>query len=370
MLRKSIKFALPVLLGVLISTPALACPAAKDGTVKPSHMTSIQLHHAGDINEDLGKLVDVLLPVGSGYRVDTKAVSSGRLGRDLIGALETGELPANVIVTYGRTGETPPGRDILMHMHNLKAANLFGKLPKQFTLRSEFQKIADDVDTSGYISVPYIAAIAIFYNPALIERKDVPNSWKGLANFDGKIAVPGSGCFGMRTLVSLYHAVGAEKFEKIIQKADMPAMETTKDDPRESKDMPMGGTRTSIAVAEGDFKIGLGPLTSIRTQDLIASGAIGVIWPEEGAIPLPHLLAVRANPNEADIALANFIASNIQVRNVLLHEGISSTLRGGTVLPIIKENDFNFKHIPIKKVMDQDAHRNVIEIVERNKPAA
>jgi hypothetical protein len=117
-----------------------------------------------------------------------------------------------------------------------------------------------------------------------------------------------------------------------------------------------------------NLKFGVATLTSTRTMEGIASGALGVVWPEEGAFAMPHILAVRANPNEADLALADFIAKGMEIRRVLLNVGISSTLRGGQVIPLIKENNFKFNFIPIKDLMNQKTHKHIIEIVERNKP--
>lgn len=368
LLKKIGKFTLLVLLGAALSTQAVACPPAKDGTVKPSHVTSINIHQPGTLKDDVASLVNILLPVGSGYRVEAKGTGSGKFAPALIKSIEEGKLSPNVVFTYGRTGETPPGRNIYMHLYNAKDKNLLGVLPARFTLKPEFQKIADDIDQSGRINVPYVGVVTIFYNPALIKKEDVPKSWQDLASFNGAIAVPGSGCFSMRTLTALYHTVGEEAFVEIIKKAKMPAMETIKNDPRKSEEKPKGGTRTSIVVAEGEYPIGIGPLTSTRTQELIASGAINVIWPEEGAIVLPHLLAVRTDPNEADLTLAGFIANNLEIRRVLLNAGVSSTLRGGKVLPVIRENGFKFVDIPIKKIMQKDVHKRIIEIVERYKP--
>ncbi|NKQ41338.1 MAG: extracellular solute-binding protein [Sulfurovum sp.] len=367
LLRKS-KLVVPVVLGVALSVQAYACPPAKDGTVKPSHITSINVHMPGKAKSGTVGLIDILFPMESGYRVTAKQTGSGKLAPALIKGIKEGKLTTNVVYTYGRTGEIPPGRDIYMHLYNAMDKNLLGKLNKELKLKPQFQMIADDIGKSGHLSVPYVGTYAIFYNPDLIKKEDAPKSWNALADFKGKIAVPGSGCFGMRSLTALYHIVGAKKFEEIIKKADMPAMETIKKDPRESKDKPLKANATPVSVAEGKFPIGIGALTSSKTQELIASGAIEVIWPEEGAIILPHIVVVRENPNEADLALVDFIANNMQVRNVLLNLGISSTLKGAKVIPIAKENNFNYKYIPIKEIMRKDIHKDIIEMVEKNKP--
>lgn len=47
---------------------------------------------------------------------------------------------------------------------------------------------------------------------------------------------------------------------------------------------------------------------------------------------------------------------------------IYRTLKGAKVIPIVKENNFNYKYIPIKEIMRKDVHKDIIEIVEKNKP--
>jgi len=367
LLRKS-KLVVPVVLGVVLSVQAYACPPAKDGTVKPSHITSINIHQPGKTKDNLASIVNIMLPIGSGYRVEAKGTGSGNLGPGLSEGLKKGELPANVIFTYGRTGEIPPGRDIFKYLHQAEKKGMLSPLKGRFNIKPQFQEFVDDIEKGGHLTAPYVGSTVIFYNKDLIKTKDVPKSWKELANFDGKVAVPGSGCYGMRTLTALYNVLGEKDFEKLIKKADMPALETMKKDPRKSAEKPLSGLGAPSAVIKGDFKVGMGPLFSRNTLDGIASGAIGVIWPEEGAIAMPHILAVRANPNEADLALVDFVAKNMEFRKVILNEGVSSTLRGGQVHPLVKENDFRFIFIPIEKLKNPATHKKIIEIVEQNKP--
>lgn len=366
---KSSKVFFPILLGAaLTATPSFACPPAKDGTVKPSHITSINVHQPGETKNDIANIVNIFLPMGSGYRVDAKGTGSGKLGSILRESLEKGELASNVVFTYGRTGEIPPGRDIFRYIHKAKDKNMLKSLPGRYQVKPEFSDFVADISMDGYLSVPYITTVAIVYNTELIDTKDVPKSWEELAAFEGSLAIPGSGCYGMRTLTALYNTVGAGKFEQIIQKANMPALETMKKDPRKSEDKPLGGTHAPIAVIDGKFKVGIGSLASTRIMDGMANGSLGVIWPKEGAFAMPHILVVRENANEADLALADFIANGLEVRRVLAHTGVSSTLRGGRVLPLIKENDFKFNFIPVKEMKNQKTHQKIIAIVERNKP--
>lgn len=129
--------------------------------------------------------------------------------------MEKGKLTSNLVFTYGRTGEIPPGRDIFRYLHQAKDKNMLAALPDRYTVKPEFSEFVNDVNKGGYLSVPYIGTVTIVYNPDLIDKKDVPKSWEELANFKGLLAITGSGCYGMRTLTALYSTVGAKKFEKL-----------------------------------------------------------------------------------------------------------------------------------------------------------
>ncbi|MCL0033086.1 ABC transporter substrate-binding protein [Peptococcaceae bacterium] len=320
-------------------------------------------HLPGAIRKDVAAAVDYHFPAKTDYKINVASIGSRDLSKDLLAGIEQGTLKYDVILTYGRTGETPPGRDIYAHLNNSR--HLMEALPDFYDIRPEFAAL---VDAEGHLHVPYVGTGVIVYNPELINREDVPKSWAALADFDGQIAIPGRGCYGMRTLASLYHTVGAEKFEQIIINAQMPALEVTKDDPRDVKDKPLSGCGAIGAVIDGKFKVGVGPLVGGDTQQAIADGKLGVIWPEEGAFAFPYLAAVRKDPSEAALALLDFIANDPDVSKVFTDAGLSSTIVGGTVSPIVTENNFNFNFIPIEKLMQKEVHQSIIDIVARNQP--
>jgi hypothetical protein len=60
---------------VLSASQAVACPPAKDGTVKCSHITSLNIHQPGNTKDDIANIVNTFLPIGSGYRVEAKELA-------------------------------------------------------------------------------------------------------------------------------------------------------------------------------------------------------------------------------------------------------------------------------------------------------
>lgn len=54
-----------------------------------------------------------------------------------------------------------------------------------------------------------------------------------------------------------------------------------------------------------DIAVGMGSLQGAELRQGLKDGTLGAIWPEEGAMAFPYLMAVRKNPNKADLALFN-----------------------------------------------------------------
>lgn len=185
---------------------ASEAPKAPGGTD-----TSVMLHFPGEIRDSINQQVAAKFAESSGKTIHSEYQRSGGFSKAINASIAEGELGFNLVVTYGRTGETPPGRDIFKHMNN--ARELFETLPGHLEMAPEFAALADTGD--GQLMVPYIGLMAITFNPELIDAADVPQSWADLARFEGTLAVPGRGCFAMRTLASLYDVVGAKDLKTL-----------------------------------------------------------------------------------------------------------------------------------------------------------
>lgn len=352
--------------GILALSMSTAVTAAEDVENKVVTDTSLLLHLPGAIRGEVTDKIAKAFTKKTGLSINAEYQRSGGFSKLVKKSIKDGKLGVNVLMTYGRTGETPPGRDIFKHLNNAKS--LFKSLPNQLAMAPKFSALADKGD--GQFLVPYMGVMAIAYNPKLIDKADVPKSWAELADFKGTLAVPGRGCFAMRTLASLYDIVGAEKFENIIKTAKMPAMETMKGDSRKGKKRPLSGCGVAEEVMNGSHQVSIGPIVGPTILGSIKDESLAVIWPKEGAVAFPYVLATNKNASKADIALVDFIAKDEAIQEMFVNYGISSTLAGGKVVQLIKDNGFKFRFVPMKNKMDPTVHKDIIAIVDRNKPAS
>jgi ABC-type Fe3+ transport system substrate-binding protein len=326
--------------------------------------TSAVVHMPSAIRGSVVEQIAEKFAKTTGHTIHSEYQRSGGFSKIITGATAAGSLDFGVLITYGRTGETPPGRDIFKHLNN--ARDILQPLPDQLEMAPQFAGLADT--GAGQLMVPYVEMMVISYNPKLIDTADVPKSWAALAEFEGSLAIPGRGCFAMRTLASLYDVVGKEKFEKIIQNAKMPAMETMKDDPRKGDARPFGSGVVSAQLLNGTHQVSIGSVVGAEVQEAIANGTLAVIWPSEGAIAFPYLMAVKKDPAKADMALLDFIAKDEAIQQMFVDYGISSTLVGGKVTALLKDNDFNFRIVPKANKINPEVHQEIIDIVARNAP--
>lgn len=348
-----------------------------------SQSTSVLGQAPGAVRGDFANSIRNLFPRETGHKVST--IFRGcfdSADRFWAGANE-GKLRANVLMVYGRTGESPEGTDIYAALEASRP--LLEPMSGRYTLRPEFAEL---IDKKGHFQTAYVDTVVIIYNPNLINRANVPKSWAELADFamprecgccpppETVIAVPAWGCFAIRTLTYLYNIVGEEKFKKIIANGKVPPLVLSRNDRRDKCDNPLsagcavkavlGTTADEIrcGIVYESVVVGIGSLQRAELRQGLEDGTLGVIWPEEGAMAFPYLMAVRKNPNEADLALLDFLVKG-SMQEIIFNAGWSSTLTGGPVHPIIKENNFDYYFMPLAKLRDQATHRRIIEIVEK-----
>ncbi|MCL0036778.1 ABC transporter substrate-binding protein [Thermodesulfovibrionales bacterium] len=375
-----------VALALVLMLPLVAagCPPQEVApTPAPIEETSLLGQAPGAVRKDFERAVLKFFPEETGYRITRTWLGRNKVwfrgcfdsADDFWVGANRGELKANVIMAYGRTGEAPEGTDIYGAW---KASRpLLEPMPDHITVRPEFSAL---VDPEGLWQVPFVDTMLIIYNPALIDRQDVPTSWAGLANFDRQIAIPAWGCFAMRTLTYLYEIVGEETFEQIIKNGKVPALVLCRDDARDRLDRPLAAGCTVRAVlctgtdeirrgfAGKDIAVGIGSLQRAELRQGLEDGTLGAIWPEEGAMAFPYLMAVRKNPNEADLALLDFLTKGETMQEIIFKGGFSSTLVDGPVHPIVEENNFNYYFVSLEDLRNTDTHRRIVEIVAEHSP--
>ncbi len=358
MLKKLTKVtALTLSAGVLTLAMSHTVVAAENKSSTANTNPTLSVHFPSPLRADTKSFIDADFYSKSSHYATIYMKRSRGFSKDLIYGVKEGKLRHSVILSYGRTGEVPPGTDIFKHLHN--ARDLFASKPGHLDLRPQFSHFNE---YQGQLHYPFVETMVIFYNPKLIDTKDVPKSWADLANFNDTLAIPGRGCYAVRTLSSLYHTVGEKKFEQIIINANMPKLiRADKDAPK-----PLKVEGVAKAVAEGKFKVGVGVLTSKKTLQAIADGKLAVIWPKEGAFAFPYTVGVRSNPNEAELDLFNYITKDTDLQKEMVKIGLSSTLRDGAVNPVVEENNFNYKFISIETLMKQDVHQHIIDTVAKH----
>ncbi|MCD5415454.1 MAG: ABC transporter substrate-binding protein [Clostridiales bacterium] len=333
--------------------------------------TSLLGQAPGSVRKDFEHAVLKFFPEETGHRISqTWFRGCFDSADDFWEGANKGELNANVIMAYGRTGEAPEGTDIYGAWYVSRP--LLKSMPNHITLRPEFEVL---VDPEALWQVPFVDTMLIIYNPTLIDRKDVPTSWAGLADFDKQIAIPAWGCFAMRTLTYLYEIVGEDKFTQIMENGGVPALKLCRDDSRDELDNPLAaGCAVKAVLSTGtdeirrgfagkDIAVGIGSLQREELRLGLEDGTLGAIWPEEGAMAFPYLMAVRKNPNAADLALFDFLTKGETMQKIVFEGGWSSTLVDGPVHPIVEENKFNYYFVSLEELRNETTHRRIEEIV-------
>ena len=360
----------------LVLTLSMGCPAV-------AAETSLLAQAPGAVREDFRDAVLKSFPEETGYRIARTWWGGNKIwfrgcfdtADDFWTGARRGELKANVIMAYGRTGESPEGTDIYAAWEASRP--LLKPMPGQITVRPEFSAL---VDPEGLWQAPFVDTMLIIYNPELIDREDVPTSWAGLADFDRQIAIPAWGCFAIRALVYLHEIVGEDKFIQIIKNGRVPALVLCRGDRRDGIDNPLAAgcvvkavlcTETDEirrGVVGKDIAVGIGSLQRAELRQGLKDGTLGAIWPEEGAMAFPYLMAIRKNPNAADLALFDFLTKGETMRGIIFEGGFSSTLADGPVHPIIKENNFGYYFVSLEKLSNKGTHQRIIEIVAEHSP--
>ncbi len=346
------------LLTFAASHTTLATESANKQSVSKQE-TTLSIHFPRPIRKDIKKFINKDFTAKTGHQITTYIKTSGVFSRNMLLSIEKNELQHSVVMSYGRTGEVPPGSDIFEHLDNSR--HLMKSMPKYLELRSEF---AHFNDPEGHLHYPFVETMVIFYNPELIKKQDVPESWAALGSFSEQIAVPGRGCYAIRTLSSLYHTTGKDVFEKIIINAKMPKLLQDKSDKKAVRPLTVEGA--TKAIINGEFKVGVGALTGKQTLQAISDGKLGVIWPEEGAFALPYSVAVKSNPEQAELDLFNYITKDADLQKQLVKLGLSSTLSGGKVNPVVEKNNFKYNFISIETLMKKDVHQYIIDLVAKH----
>jgi len=257
--------------------------------------------------------------------------SSGDLRDYLTSALARGKIERGTLFSYNHR-----------HVHQLleEARPLIAEFPGRFPVRQEFAEL---VDPKGQLHPVWVDAYVIIYNPGLISREDVPATLEDLAGFDYPISVPTTGCLGTWGTMAFYHHLGEENFTKLMGNAQVTGS--------------IGDV--TAAVKNGTVKVGISSLMDVRVRD----GEVGVLWPEEGAIAKPALMAIPTNSTDYHLRLADILFSQEGAEMFAREFNMASTRVGGPVPAIVAENNFHFIFIPTQAIIDRTTEKRVDQIV-------
>jgi len=327
-MKNRIAKTIPIVLAlVLLLTLAIGCPAqapAPAPAVGHLHMTD-----GGGFRDTMEAFVRKQFD----KQVTLYATGSGDLRDYMRMALARGSIERGTLFSYNH-------REV--HRQFEAARPFIAEFPGRFPLRQEFAELADP---RGELPVVWVDAYVIIYNPALIARADVPSTMEALANFNGPISVPTTGCLGTWGTMALFYHLGEENFKRLMANAEVTGSlgDVTK------------------AVRDGTVAVGISSLLDVSVRD----GVVGVLWPKEGAIAKPAFVIIPDNPTDYHLRLADIIMSSEAAELFATEFNMASTLPGGPVPAIVQENNFHFVFIPAQAIICLDMEARVDRIIAR-----
>jgi hypothetical protein len=196
-------------------------------------------------------------------------------------SLEQGSIP-DMVITHA-TDLAVLSRD--------KISEIFAPFPGRFPLRRELEK-QEFVDQEGtlhpFCLVPYV----MICNSRLINQEQRPTKWEDLleSQWNNMIAFPDQGTPISQAVLSFLRACSPEKFKDFF---------------------PAVTFRNSVvevlkSVAEGDFPLGI---ANIAFAKILGQKHVVSIWPREGAVCIPQVMAWSRKADKRLLELGDFMLS-------------------------------------------------------------
>lgn len=182
----------------------------------------------------------------------------------------------------------------------------FRPLPGRFPLRPELTG-AGFADPRGYFHPFVIIPFAIFYNPDVLEEKDLPQVWADLldARWRGKILMPAEHHMAPKMVRALMQAYYSERFAAFRQNLVYD-------------DAPINVVN---AVDEGRYPLGI---TNISFARVSRNKKIRLLWPRDGMFCMPQVMVWS---KKADDRL-------LEIGDYLLSSGVQEYLTLQTFVPV------------------------------------
>ncbi|MEN6391336.1 MAG: ABC transporter substrate-binding protein [Syntrophomonas sp.] len=174
----------------------------------------------------------------------------------------------------------------------------FRTLPGRFDLRPELSK-AGFTDQLGYFHPFVVVPFAIFYNPDVLEEKELPRVWEDLLDkrWRGRIAMPDEYHMAprmIRSLVSADYPEGCSDFRENLVYLGAPI-------------------NVVNAVDEGRCPLGI---TNISFARISHHKNIQLMWPGDGMYCMPLVMVWNKDADERLLEIGDFLLSR-QVQEYL-----------------------------------------------------
>lgn len=228
-------------------------------------------------------------------------------------AIDAGEIP-DIIIAHAAK---------LVDLGQEKIEEYFQPLPGLLSMRREMTEIGF-ADPAGYLNSYALVPFVIIYNRNLIEARELPQTWEELISekWWGKIAAPFAHHAVSRLVldyIKYYFAEQHDGFEQNTYFANSPQ-------------------EIVIAVDEGRFPLGI---MNISFAKFSRNKNVGFIWPQEGALCSPQVVAFKKDVDKSLLAVADFLMSN-QMQEFFYNQDFMPSSQEIPIPPELTKNQYGF----------------------------
>ncbi|WP_303861786.1 ABC transporter substrate-binding protein [Alkalibaculum bacchi] len=168
----------------------------------------------------------------------------------------------------------------------------------RFPISKAFQ-CSGFIDPQGYFHTFGIVPFVMFYNPDYTDASEIPRTWSELLHpkWKGRIMMPGKEHMApkvIRAILKYQNPNQAQAIEENITCSGMPP-------------------NVIEAVRNGEFSLGI---TNITFGKISENYKIRMIWPEDGLLCMPQIIAWKKGLDESLLKLGDFMLSS-KVQNFL-----------------------------------------------------
>lgn len=200
----------------------------------------------------------------------------------------------------------------------------FCSLPGRFPLRPELAE-AGFADPKGYFHPFVVIPFAIFYNPNVLEEKELPGVWEDLTEnrWREKILMPDEYHMAPRMVRAFMQRYYPKKY------ADF------------QHNLVYQGAPINVvnAVDEGLYPLGI---TNISFARISRSKNIRLLWPRDGMFCMPQVMVWNKKADERLLEIGDFLLSQ-HVQEYLALQTFVPVSEDTPIPQLLKENNFSLR---------------------------